>query len=104
MRVRRSTCYFPISEGLGLRRYGSTILAAVAAIWLSHAPLHAQTLYGTNLVVNGDAESSPGTPDGTPPATITGWTISGGPQVLRYADNGRLGISSIAPGNRGKNY
>jgi hypothetical protein len=85
-----------------LRRHISTIFIAVMSV--PSMALQAQTTYGTNLVVNGDAESSAGAPDGTPPASIAGWTISGGPQVLRYADNGRLAISSIAPANRGKNY
>lgn len=78
------------------------LITAVACLGI--VPAQAQSIFGNNLVVNGDAESSAGAPDGMPPASITGWTISGSPQVLLYSDDGRLGYSSIAPGNRGKNY
>jgi uncharacterized protein (TIGR03437 family) len=82
--------------------YKYILITAVACCGI--APAQAQSVFSKNLVVNGDAESSPGAPDGTPPASITGWTVSGGPQVLLYSDDGRLGNSSIAPANRGKNY
>lgn len=68
------------------------------------SPLSAQTVFGRNLVVNGDAETGAGTADGTPATSIPGWTISGAPSVLLYSNAGRLSNSNLGPANRGKNY
>jgi uncharacterized protein (TIGR03437 family) len=87
-----------------VRKYICTTAFIAISAWISITPGRAQTILGKNLVVNGDAESSPGAPSGTAPASITGWTVSGGPQVLRYSDNGRMSISTIGPANRGLNY
>jgi hypothetical protein len=87
-----------------VRKYICTTAFIAISAWISITPGRAQTIFGKNLVVNGDAESSPGAPSGTAPASITGWTVSGGPQVLRYSDNGRMSISTIGPANRGLNY
>ena len=66
-------------------------------------PLRAQT-YGKNLVVNGDAESGPGTSSATAAASVPGWTISGAPSVVLYSGGSPLDNTSLGPTNRGKNY
>lgn len=85
-----------------MNKYGS-LLAAVAALCCL-MPAHAQAIFGTNLVVNGDAESSPGTTSSNPPASIPGWTISGSPNVILYTASDRMSNGTIGPANRGKNY
>jgi len=87
-----------------LRKYVYTSAFILTATWTFVSPARAQATFGKNLVVNGDAEATPGAPSGTPPGSIAGWTISGGPQVLRYSDSGRMDIGTIGPANRGLNY
>lgn len=79
-------------------------LVLIAAACVYTTPVEAQSIFGKNLVVNGDAESGPGTTSGTPPTSIPGWTIAGGPQVLLYSAGGRMDNSTVGPANRGKNY
>ncbi len=59
-----------------------------------------------NLIVNGDAESGPGTQDGgTPVQNIPGWTTSGHFDSIAYgASGGYLEPTDPGPSNRGKNF
>jgi uncharacterized protein (TIGR03437 family) len=75
---------------------------AVVLSWST--PVQAQSIFGTNLVVNGDAETGLGTPSSAPPASIPGWSISGSPSVELYSGSDRLSNTSPGPSNRGKNY
>jgi hypothetical protein len=63
---------------------------------------------GQNLIVNGNAESGAGDPDGsTPVTTIPGWTIAGGRfDVIQYQqDNGSYpAATDPGPTDRGKNF
>ncbi|HTS61444.1 MAG TPA: IPT/TIG domain-containing protein [Candidatus Acidoferrales bacterium] len=77
---------------------GALLLAAL------QAPAEAQTVFGKNLVVNGDAESGTGTNAATPASSISGWTIGGSPAVILYTSGDRLNLKSLGPANRGKNY
>jgi uncharacterized protein (TIGR03437 family) len=77
---------------------------ALILLILSQA-VQAQTTFGKNLIVNGDAEAGPGsTSGGTAVTSIPGWTASGSPNVVQYAINDRLSKTSIGPVNRGANY
>jgi uncharacterized protein (TIGR03437 family) len=77
---------------------------AVILLLLSQAA-QAQTTFGRNLIVNGDAEAGPGSINGdTLTTSIPGWTASGSPNVVQYAIDDRLGKTSIGPVNRGANY
>jgi hypothetical protein len=62
--------------------------------------------FGVNLVVNGDAEAGPGSPDDGPKLMpIPGWTRRGVFQVLQYgAQGGFPDRKSPGPVNRGKNF
>jgi uncharacterized protein (TIGR03437 family) len=65
----------------------------------------AQTTFGKNLIVNGDAEAGLGsTSGGTAVTAIPGWTASGSPNVVQYAAGDRLSKTTIGPVNRGANY
>ncbi len=61
---------------------------------------------GNNLIANGDAESGPGTMDGSMPVTtIPGWTASGNFDVVAYgATSGYPVDTDPGPPNRGKNF
>lgn len=65
----------------------------------------AQTIFGKNLIVNGDAEAGSASPSaGAAVASIPGWTASGSPNVLPYSLANRLATTSIGPVKRGANY
>ncbi len=67
--------------------------------------LHAQSVFGPNLIVNGDAESGPGDPDGhTPVSSIPGWIASGSPDVVQYASDYDIGLNDVIPLSMGSNY
>lgn len=58
----------------------------------------------TNLIVNGDAEASPGG-EGTPSPTIPGWTtLEGAAAVIRYGVSGYPTSRSPGPSNRKTNF
>jgi uncharacterized protein (TIGR03437 family) len=79
------------------------LTAAATAVFCRQG--QAQSLYGRNLVVNGDGEAGPATNGGnTLPSSIPGWTVSGGPNVVLYSANNRLTASNPGPANRGKAY
>jgi len=86
-----------------MRKINFGIVCGFFFVGVCSSSLLAQT-YGKNLVVNGDAESGPGTTGSAPPASIPGWTISGSPNVILYSANDRLSNASVGPASRGKNY
>lgn len=60
---------------------------------------------GGNLIVNGDAESSPGAPDDTTVLSPAGWKVSPHFSVVQYgASGGFPGLASPGPILRGKNF
>jgi uncharacterized protein (TIGR03437 family) len=88
----------------GVIERGGIVKFALILLILSQA-VQAQTTFGKNLIVNGDAEAGPGsTSGGTAVTSIPGWTASGSPNVVQYAINDRLSKTSIGPVNRGANY
>lgn len=58
-----------------------------------------------NLLVNGDAEAGPGSPDGAKVMSAPGWKVTGLFNVVQYgATNGYPEASAPGPANRGKNF
>ncbi len=83
----------------------TTILTASLLIYgPSPVPLAAQTLVDHNLIVNGGAETGPGTDGLTAPSAIPGWTQSGSPRVITYASGYDLLPSGIVPAVHRNNY
>jgi uncharacterized protein (TIGR03437 family) len=67
--------------------------------------LHAQSIFGTNLIVNAGAEAGPSDPDGhTPVTSFPGWTVSGAPDVNQYASGYILAATDVVPLSVGSNY
>jgi hypothetical protein len=69
-------------------------------------PVVAQ-VFGTNLIVNGNAEAGPGSPDGTtlPVPNAPGWTLTGNFTVVQYNAPGGFPLSTDpGPPARGSNY
>jgi hypothetical protein len=88
-----------------------TILgAACAALALAaFVPAAAQTpaasLFGRNLVVNGNAEADTGSPDATQIVKPSDWTTTGQFTVVQYgASGGFPDKSAPGPADRGKNF
>jgi hypothetical protein len=62
-------------------------------------------LAGKNLLVNGDAESGPGTDGTNAPASVPGWQVSDGFNVIVYGSPNDLPtLNTPGPANRGKNF
>jgi hypothetical protein len=77
----------------------------LASFLVGPGALHAQSILGTNLIVNAGAESGPSDPDGhTPVTSFPGWTVSGAPDVNQYASGYILATSSVVPLSVGSNY
>ncbi len=84
----------------------SAILIAAALVWaVCIAPGAARAMtFGTNLIVNPDAEADVGTLDGAD-ITITGWTDLGVMTVVQYDAPGGWPLSSEpGPPVRGNNF
>lgn len=63
------------------------------------------SLANKNWIVNGDAESGPGTDGTTVAAHVPGWTTSGSFNVIVYgAPNGYPAADTPGPTDRGKNF
>ncbi|HTI98552.1 MAG TPA: hypothetical protein VL527_06580 [Dongiaceae bacterium] len=63
-------------------------------------------IFNTNLIVNGDAEAGPGSPNGGLVATVPGWTTNGGSfAVVQYGASGGFPFSTDpGPATRGTNF
>ncbi|MGD0461383.1 MAG: hypothetical protein ABSB74_02735 [Tepidisphaeraceae bacterium] len=60
--------------------------------------------FGTNLLVNGDAESGIGSATGNDLEPIPGWSASGNITVVQYGAPGLLSLADPGPTNPGKNF
>jgi hypothetical protein len=81
--------------------------ALLAALLLvpSNPVLAGSSVLGSNLVVNGDAESGPGSTDGSVVSSIPGFTTTGAFTVVQYgAAGGYPDSTSPGPANRGANF
>ncbi|MBD6614992.1 PEP-CTERM sorting domain-containing protein [Komarekiella sp. 'clone 1'] len=72
-------------------KISTTLIAGLASSLLLSSPIYAAT-FGTNLIVNGDAEQGQGDPIGNAVGadipTIPGWTSIGSFSVLKYGATG----------------
>jgi uncharacterized protein (TIGR03437 family) len=76
----------------------------IAVLLLAHAG-KAQSIYGRNLIVNGDAEGGTGSTNWSTRVSIPGWTSSAGaPNVVQYGAGLIMTKTTIGPVNRGNNY
>jgi hypothetical protein len=86
----------------------SPLTSALAASLLAVAalvPRPAAAQFGTNLLVNGNAEAGPGSSTGTQVSAVPGWTTTGSFTVVQYAaGSGFPGASSAGPTDRGANF
>lgn len=64
----------------------------------------AQSILGTNLIVNGNAEAGLAGTATAVPATIPGWTATGKVNVLPYGLTGKLLLTDPAPPDHGFQY
>jgi uncharacterized protein (TIGR03437 family) len=83
-------------KNLPARAIVSALLFLPCAGW-------AQSIFGTNLIVNGGAESGAGEGRDVIVPSIPGWT-SKGANVITYASGYGIQISDIVPVGPGKNY
>jgi uncharacterized protein (TIGR03437 family) len=75
------------------------LLIATQSVWAQSSILN------TNLIVNGNAEAGPASPDGTTTvSSIPGWTRTGNADVLPYDLTGLVLLSDPAPPDHGFNY
>ena len=80
----------------------ASALAAAAPVTQATA---AQTVFGRNLIVNGDGEGSSGATNDNTVLPPLGWTVSPGFTVVRYgASGGFPGSTSPGPATRGTNF
>lgn len=78
-------------------------LSLFALPLLTALPAHAQ--FGTNLVVNGDAEAGAGSPDANTVEPVPGWNTSGTFTAVQYsASSGFPTLTDPGPSVRGSNF
>jgi hypothetical protein len=77
-------------------------LATLASTPAAAAPL---TLFGHNLIVNGDAEAGPGAYDETVVVRVPGWTTTGNFTAVQYGAAGAFPMSDDpGPPDRRRNF
>ncbi len=88
-----------------LRMFSKNAAAFAAISALGFAALPAQAQFGTNRVVNGDAEAGAGSPSGDV-VPVPGWTTtSGNFTAVQYgASGGFPAVTDPGPANRGSNF
>ena len=79
---------------------------AIIALFLAECPkMWAQSVLGTNLIVNGDAESGTASKSvSTLVPSIPGWTRAGNVNVLSYGITNYLLTTNPSPPDRGFQY
>jgi hypothetical protein len=84
------------------------VTAAIGALALSAVATSgalAAGIYGTNLVVNGNADAGPGAPDASNVMKPTGWTTTGEFTAVKYgASGGFPDKTTPGPADRGANF
>lgn len=83
--------------------------AQVAALLVAATPVAAQTtVFGGNLIVNGGAESGPGSDGTATVSTVPGWSRTGGCDVYAYSTAYNqveaVGPKDFVPSGAGNNY
>lgn len=93
-----------------MKRFAGRAAAVVAALGIFVAAGAANNalaagVYGSNLVVNGNAEAGPGSPDSGHVMKPPGWTTTGEFTAVQYgASGGFPDKKSPGPADRGKNF
>ena len=91
-----------------LQAFRLAVTAAIGALALSAVATSgalAAGIYGTNLVVNGNAEAGPGAPDSSKVMKPTGWTTTGEFTAVKYgASGGFPDKTTPGPADRGANF
>ena len=86
----------------------TAVTAALATLVLTMAAMSgalAADLFGTNLVVNGNAEAGPGAPDSSAVVKPPGWTTTGQFTAVKYgASGGFADKTTPGPTDRGANF
>ena len=78
--------------------------ALFVCLWLWVGVVYGQSILGTNLIVNGNAESGSAGMGVATPVSIPGWTVTGKPTVLPYGLTGFMQTTDPAPPDRGFQY
>ena len=93
-----------VTSQLRLRsRFFVVALSLLALPLLTALPAHAQ--FGTNLIVNGDAEAGAATPSGTTVEPVPGWTTTGNFTAVQYGDTDSFpSLTDPGPAVRGSNF
>src|SRR5580704_19449042 len=89
---------------LTIVNYSGRIACAVVLLAAAQT-MHAQGIFGTNLIVNGNAEAGSAGTATTPVASIPGWTLTTrNVNVLPYGLAGHLLLTDPAPPDHGFQY
>jgi len=78
-------------------------LAAALAVSALAGPPPARAQFGSNLIVNGNAEAAPGSPSGDVVA-VPGFTTTGNFTVVPYDTGGFPASTDPGPADKGKNF
>jgi hypothetical protein len=98
-----------INEETTMKRNNLTRLwlAALLLVGLgAFRQVHADPVFGANLIVNGNGEAGSASPSGMTSVTIPGWTVTAGsPTVVAYGTAGGFPTATDpGPANRGSNF
>jgi hypothetical protein len=87
------------------RRLAALLPALLVATLAARSAAAQGAPFGTNLIVNGNAEGGAGSATGNDVLPVPGWTTTGAFTVVRYAaGNGFPGAASPGPADRGANF
>src|SRR5438105_944544 len=92
------------------KRFALIISCVSATVLLAPVNARAGVIYGTNWIVNGDAEAGSGAAKNNAVVPVPGWTVTGGNfTVVQYRDNsdpnpGIPRLTDPGPANRGLNF
>jgi uncharacterized protein (TIGR03437 family) len=103
--MKQLLCNGLITRGLHLSPLGRHFVLLIAGITIAAQASYAQSIFGSNLIVNGGAETGTAATDPTKTVPIPGWTSgTGNVVVLPYGVSGFLLGSSPAPPDHMFNY
>lgn len=94
----------------GIGDYDADVATNGHQLVYTHAAVDPPSLFGENLLVNGDAELGDASADGTSPVAIPGWSTAGAVTVVAYGTPDPSGLppfpsqSDPGPDARGANF
>jgi uncharacterized protein (TIGR03437 family) len=89
---------------IGRLPYGRWLLCMAAVLAAAQSAQAQQSILGSNLIVNGNAEAGAAGTGPTDVVAIPGWTRTGNATVLPYGLTGYVLLSDPAPPDHGFNY